>query len=400
MTVSVWILGDQLVEKHPAILEAERHVSRRNIVVLMVESQAQTQRLAYHAKKIVLLFSAMRHYAAELRQAGFKVDYRLANDISTAITAHLKEYESSTFFLMQSSSFRGREFQGRLRKTGGIDVVVVPNSQFLTGEFNPLPDLRPGQNVRQEQFYRKMRQHHGVLLDSTTQPMGGKWNFDQQNRQPLPNQVSLPRNIQFSPDEITFKVIEEVNRNHSIIGSTTGFDLAVTRQQAHQAVDDFLIHRLPNFGTYEDGMLQEESILFHSKLAQYLNIGLIKPLPLARSVEQCYLSGRVKINNAEGFIRQVMGWREYMYWQYHRLMPGLTEENYWGANNPLPRLFWIKGGTKLNCLDRVIDRVLETGYTHHIERLMVLSNFCLLVGIAPQEVYEWFSSAFIDATIG
>ncbi len=144
-------------------------------------------------------------------------------------------------------------------------------------------------------------------------------------------------------------------------------------------------------------MRQDESVLFHSQLAVYLNIGLLDPLDLVRAAERAYHNGTAEINNVEGFIRQVIGWREYMYWQYQRLMPGLITGNYWAADHPLPTFFWKKGETRLNCLGNVIDRVLTSGYTHHIERLMVLSNFCLLTGINPHQVYEWFSCAFIDA---
>jgi deoxyribodipyrimidine photolyase-related protein len=164
----------------------------------------------------------------------------------------------------------------------------------------------------------------------------------------------------------------------------------------NRAAEDFFTHRLPNFGTYEDAMRQRDAVIFHSKLAAYLNIGLLEPLALVKAAERSYLDGTVAINNVEGFIRQVIGWREYMYWQYHRLMPGLAKDNYWGYNSPLPGFFW-HGDTELNCLSQVVKRVLTQGYAHHIERLMILSNFCLLAEVNPYAVYAWFSSAFIDA---
>ena len=397
MSVTVWILGDQLLEHHPALLIAEQHIPRQNVVVLMIESQAQIQRKPYHAKKLVLLFSAMRHYAQTLRSAGYQVDYLMADNTPQAISRHLQAYKPDTFFMMEASSVRGKKCQQRLSRDFGIQTELVPNTKFLLGQYDPMPDVEPGQYVRQEQFYRKMRQHFELLIDDQGEPIGGQWNFDQKNRKALPKGLVTPGILRFDPSMISRNVMDEVEQVQSLTGKTVGFDLAVTHQQAHRAAEDFLNQRLPNFGTYEDGMRQNETVLYHSKLAAYLNIGLLKPLDLVKAAEQRFDDGVAAINNVEGFIRQVIGWREYMYWQYHRLMPGLAEGNYWGSDNKLPTFFWREGGTKLNCLGKVIDRVLAAGYAHHIERLMVLSNFCLLAGIHPQEVYEWFSSAFIDA---
>ena len=397
MTVTVWILGDQLLKNHPALTQAEQYGPRQDVLVLMIESQAQTHRMPYHAKKMVLLLSAMRHYAKALQEAGYRVDYRSADNTADGFLGHLQEFKPDNLITMEASSVRGRKVQHRVSEKYGVKTVLLPNTQFLSGGYDPLPDASPDQYIRQEQFYRKMRQHFGLLIDDEGEPVGGTWNYDQKNRQPLPKELSVPEILGFDPDPMTQNMMEAVSQNYPVTGDVVDFDLAVTHDEAMRAVDDFLVQRLPNFGTYEDGMRQTESVLFHSKLAAYLNIGLLEPLQLVKAAEQCYLDGTAAINNVEGFIRQVIGWREYMYWQYHRLMPALAQGNYWGSGRSLPGFFWTEGGTKLNCLGRVIDRVLQTGYTHHIERLMVLSNFCLLAGILPQEVYEWFSCGFIDA---
>ena len=397
MTITVWILGDQLIMNHPALAQAEQGRPRQEVVVLMVESEAQFRRMPYHVKKVALLLSAMRHYAEKLRASGFQVDYRIEGNTSKAILNHLQEFKPDNFFVMEASSWRGLKFQRSLSADFGIQTVLVPNTQFLTGQYDPLPNIPADQPIRQEQFYRKMRQHFELLMDDQSQPIGGQWNFDQKNRKPFPKMVNTPKLVGFDPDLITQRVIGEVNQTYSVTGLMAGFDLAVTTEQAEQAVEDFLTQRLPYFGTYEDGMRQGESVLFHSKLAVYLNIGLLEPLNLVRAAERAYHQDSVEINNVEGFIRQVIGWREYMYWQYQRLMPGLAKGNYWGSDRPLPSFFWKTGETRLNCLGNVIDQVLTSGFTHHIERLMVLSNYCLLTGITPQAVYEWFSCAFIDA---
>jgi deoxyribodipyrimidine photolyase-related protein len=180
------------------------------------------------------------------------------------------------------------------------------------------------------------------------------------------------------------------------VGSVTGFDLAVTHEEAELAAEDFFNKRLPGFGAYEDAMSSTHDTINHSRLSPYLNIGLLEPLDLARQAQERYENGEAAINSVEGFVRQVVGWREYMYWQYRRLMPGLADTNYWEASRKLPSYFW-DGEVKLNCLQHVINRALQSGYTHHIERLMIVSNFCLLSGIEPEQVNEWFLRAYIDA---
>ena len=396
MPLTVWILGDQILSPHPALQNLETQTSRQEIIVLMIESRSQAQRLPYHAKKLVLLYSAMRHYAEVLRASGYRVDYRVAANTFAVISSHRQEYRTDRLVTMAASSVRGRRFQNSLLSKLGIETHIIPNTQFLSTIYDPLPDVAPGQAVRQEQLYRGMRQHFKLLIDDQGQPVGGTWNYDQKNRQALPKNLTSPKVIHFEPDSLTKQVMEEVDQFDRLTGSAEGFDLAVTHESALRAVDDFLTQRLPYFGTYEDAMRQRAPVLFHSKLAAYLNIGLLTPLELVQAAERCFYDGKAGINNVEGFIRQVIGWREYMYWQYCRLMPGLAAENYWGSANALPTFFW-HGRTRMNCLRQVIQRVLDLGYAHHIERLMLLSNFCLLAEIHPDQVYEWFSSAFIDA---
>jgi deoxyribodipyrimidine photolyase-related protein len=188
----------------------------------------------------------------------------------------------------------------------------------------------------------------------------------------------------------------EVERSNHGVGMVDGFGLAVTRAQALTAFNDFLANRLASFGPYEDAMSSQHPVLYHSKLSPYLNIGLLEPLELIEAVQAAYHQDRAPINSVEGFVRQVLGWREYIYWQYWRLMPDLSEGNAWHAERTLPHFFW-DGQTEMNCLRHAISRALESGYNHHIERLMLICNFCLLAGIHPAAVNEWFLSAYVDA---
>jgi deoxyribodipyrimidine photolyase-related protein len=227
-------------------------------------------------------------------------------------------------------------------------------------------------------------------------PAGGQWNYDKQNRKPLPSNVEPPAIPRFPPDEITSTVMEEIEHLGIGFGALEGFDLAVDREQAQQAFQDFLQHRLRDFGPYEDAMSSEHTTLYHSVLSPYINLGLLEPLPLAQAVEAAYHAGDAPINSVEGFIRQIVGWREFMYWQYWRSMPEILDENAWQARRPLPEWFW-DAQTEMHCLHQVLGRVIEDGYVHHIERLMVICNFALLAEIEPKSVNDWFTSTFVDA---
>lgn len=396
MTVSVWILGDQLIPEHPALEEAKRQNGVKEISVLMVESTARSHRRHYNPLKLVLLFSAMRHYAEDLRLQGFRVDYKIAINMTEAIGAHIEAYHPDSFYVMDASSMGGQRYQAEIPQRFSIPVKRIPNSMFLSTRFDPFPKAGPEDQIRQETFYREMRRHFGVLMDHKGEPLGGQWNFDQQNRKKLPGDLHIPGRIRFEPDRITQEVIQSVQERFPWADAPIAFDLAVTHAQAEQAAQDFFRQRLKHFGSYEDAMKQDQELLFHSMLSPSLNLGLLNPLDLAQKAESLFRSGDVAINNVEGFIRQVIGWREYIHWQYQRLMPDLAELNYFDAHKPIPAFFWT-GETKMNCLKHVLGRALKEGYAHHIERLMVLSNFCLLAGVEPQAVLDWFQSVFIDA---
>ena len=396
MSVSIWVLGDQLMPHHPVIRKAESELGREAINVLMIESRALTQSYPYHAKKLILVFSAMRHYGEMLRQQGYHVDYRQAADFTIGLEGHIEDHHPERLLMMASINHDGHAYQLSLAEKLECPVRIIDNTQFLHRRFDPFPDAEPEDSIRQETFYRQMRGHFNVLMTSADEPVGGQWNYDKQNRKPLPSDVVIPEILSFKPDRITQDVIEEINADFDTIGDLDGFNLAVTHQEAEKAAIEFIENRLPFFGTFEDAMRQPEEVLFHSKLSPYINLGLLEPLKLAQMAEQAYFEGKAELNNVEGFVRQVIGWREYMAWQYDRLGPEILETNFWGFDRELPAFFW-SGETSMNCLRYVLGRVLQDGFTHHIERLMVLSNFCLLAEIDPKLAFKWFSSLFIDA---
>ncbi|MDX2162486.1 MAG: cryptochrome/photolyase family protein [bacterium] len=393
--VSVLILADQLLERHPALEHALAQTDPASIRVVMVESARRFARHAYHKQKVALLKSAMRHYADRLRAQGYTVDHRRAATMNDGLREHVAAHRPARLITMAASEVRGRAWQrDTLADVIGIPVDVIDNTQFLVGQFDPFPTAEPDKRIIMESFYRKMRQHFGVLIDKN-EPVGGAWNFDKQNRQPYPKGHTAPPRITFAPDAITQAALSEADESGGF-GEIDGFDLAVTHEQAAAALDDFITNRLVHFGAYEDAMTTRENLLYHSFLSAYVNIGLLEPMQMIRAAEAAYHAGTAPINSVEGFIRQVIGWREFMYWQYWRAMPQITHANAWDARRPMPAFFWT-GDTDMNCLHHVIGRVRRDAYAHHIERLMVLANFSTLAGLTPMHVNDWFLIGFIDA---
>ncbi|MGB1253603.1 MAG: cryptochrome/photolyase family protein [Candidatus Promineifilaceae bacterium] len=394
-TVTVWIIGDQLSENHPALTRAIAEHGCDCVRVLLVESTRRLQHLPYQRKKLVLLLSAMRHFSAELNAQNLTVDYIKADSFRAGVQQHVAAHRPSVFYTMASASYSGRMGQHALQKSLDIPVHILPNTQFLTGQFNPIPEPAKDKRYVMETFYRAMRRHFGLLM-TQGKPEGGQWNFDRDNRKKLPKGNRPPPDPLFEPDEITRQVMVEVAAFEGLVGSAKNFSYAVTRQQALQALANFIEQRADAFGPYEDALTTRSHSLYHSLLSPYLNIGLLTPLEVVQAMEMAYRSGRVPINSAEGFIRQIIGWREFMYWQYWRQMPGMTEKNAWEAHNVLPDFVW-SGNTNMRCMQHAIQRAIDTGYNHHIERLMVLSNYFMLTGVNPKQVNDWFLSLYIDA---
>ncbi len=396
-SISVWILGDQLLSDHPVLFEAEKVCVRKDIRVVMIESQARIGHLPFHRKKLTLLLSAMRHYSARLEEQGYQVDYLFSPNYRSGLRQHIESHRPQKLMTMAGGEYNSRQFQQeKLPEILDIPVTVLPNTQFLIGQFNPYPKSQANKRYVMENFYREMRRHFGVLLEKDGEPVGGKWNYDEMNRQPLPKGMKLPEPLNFEPDDISLQVLGEIESADHGAGKIDGFNWAVTHEQAEAALADFIKHRLKNFGAYEDAMTTQSASLFHSLLSAYVNIGLLTPMQMIRAAEDAYRTGEAPINSVEGFIRQVLGWREYIYWQYWQQMPELRTANNWEARRSMPQMFW-DGQTEMNCIRHIANRVIDDAYSHHIERLMVVCNFCLLAGIDPQAVAEWFLCFYIDA---
>ncbi|GAB4110746.1 MAG: cryptochrome/photolyase family protein [Roseiflexaceae bacterium] len=393
---SVWMLGDQLLAQHPVLEYARAQVGMANVRVVLIESAARLARRPSHRQKLALVLSALRHYAAELREAGWLVELIQAPTMLSGLHDHIRRHQPQQIVTMAAAEYAARQAQQRIAPQLPIALEIRPNTQFLVGQFDPFPHAPANKTVIMEQFYRAMRKHYQVLLNADRTPIGGQWNYDAENRKALPKTIAIPALRRFAPDAITSQALAEAEQNPHGIGSTASFGWATTRQEALLVARQFLQICLGDFGRYEDAMSSQHERLFHSTLSPYLNLGLLEPLELIRMAEAAYQNGMAPLNSVEGFIRQILGWREYIYWQYWRQMPWLAEQNAWHAERPLPAWFW-DANTPMNCLQHAIGRALNDGYNHHIERLMLICNFAVLAGLNPQHVNDWFMASYIDA---
>jgi deoxyribodipyrimidine photolyase-related protein len=394
MTIGIWILGDQLNFQHSAL--SQFSLSKKSIPIILIESQNYAKQRRYHQQKLILVWSAMRHFKVQLQQLGWQISYSISDDFQTALDQWINEHNITELMVMIPSD---RSFLNLLENLSlNCSLKFLPNNQFLWSreEFKTYAQKR--KKLRLEDFYREGRRKFKILIDENHKPIGGKWNFDQENRKPPPKNLYPPQPLWFQPDEITLNVIEKVqNLNFTTYGKASNFNWGVTRQEALFVLAHFRENILPDFGTYQDAMLTKQDTMWHSLISPYLNLGLLNPLEVIKSVENSYYAQNLSLNSVEGFIRQVLGWREYMHGVYHFVEPDYFQSNWFNHDFPLPKFYWNSKQTNLNCLHQVLNQLENTGYAHHIQRLMILSNFALILGVNPQELESWFHAVFIDA---
>lgn len=386
--MTLWILGDQL--NHAAL----EQLSPRRVLLLEAYELGRTPPM--HPQKLVLFFSAMRHFAQELREGGREVIYLQAETLAEALQAFFQAYPGETLYQMQPADHGFAERVGAIVEGQGGLYRLLPNRLWLLQpeDFDRWAGNR--QTYRLEYFYRFMRQRTGYLMQGG-QPVGGAWNYDAENRKAPPPGYRPPAPRRFAPDALTRAALETVREKFKgHFGSLEGFEWPVTRQQALQALEDFVQHRLAAFGPYQDALVEQSWSLNHSLLSPALNLGLLHPAEVVERALAEYEKVGIPLASIEGFVRQVIGWREYIYHVYRREMPGLLQANQLRARRPVPPLFW-GAPTQMRCLSTVLQRVWQRGYAHHIERLMVLANFALLYGIEPQALNAWFVAAFVDS---
>jgi deoxyribodipyrimidine photolyase-related protein len=395
----ILILGDQLSPK----LSALRGANKDTDTIFMCEVAAEATYVKHHKKKIALILSAMRAFASSLHMQGWRVDYIALDNPENSgsfdgeVARAVERWKPATLVTTMASEYRVLEMQRTWCETLPCGVSLREDERFIcsTARFNAWAD--DGRKaLRMEFFYRDMRRLTGLLMEGD-KPVGGQWNFDHDNRKPAKADLFMPIPKRFAPTPETQAVLDLVAARFSDhFGDLEPFWFGVTGHDARAALDHFIATALPRFGDYQDAMLKDHKFLYHGLISFYLNIGLLDPLETCQAVEASWKAGHCPLNAAEGFIRQILGWREYVRGIYWHEMPGYATSNELGATRPLPDFYW-SGKTDMACLKAAITQTKEEAYAHHIQRLMVTGNFAMMAGINPHEVHEWYLAVYADA---
>ncbi len=396
----VLILGDQLDTASAAFDGFNSDQDR----IWMAEAGGEATHVPSHKARIAIFLSAMRHFRDELRERNWPVEYQALDGegnrgaLGAQLAADAAALKPERLIVVEPGEWRVLQDIEAAAEDCGAPLEIRTDRHFLTtiAEFGEYAAGR--KELRMEYFYRGLRKRFEVLMDGG-KPAGGAWNFDRENRSSFGSggPGGVPEPPVYPPDAVTAQVLELVERrfpDHP--GSLSSFNWPVTRSQALAALDDFIRNRLPHFGRYQDAMWTGEPFLFHSRLSAALNLHLLNPREVIAAAEQAWRAGDAPLPAAEGFVRQILGWREYVrgiYWNY---MPEYGERNALGADAALPTFFW-DANTDMVCLRESIGQTLEHGYAHHIQRLMVTGLFALLLGVQPRQIHEWYLAIYVDA---
>ena len=426
----VFLLGDQLDANSSAFEGFDPALDR----VLMVEAFEESTHVWSHKIRTTLFLSAMRHFAESLKVRGWQVDYRALDShgdktLADGLLAAIVQHQPQAVIGVEPGDLRVRqqiEHAVQAAIKSGADCARILSSKLLKDHKNEsetnvsglflswredkhflcsLPQFRKwagkSANLRMEFFYRSMRKQYKVLVEgkASDEPVGGQWNFDADNRKSFgkTGPQNVPNAIEYQPDAITKDVIQLVNTHFADHPGALGdFNWPVTREQALIALQDFIDHRLPQFGPHEDAMWTNLAFGWHSLLSSSLNLKLINPLEVVSAAEAAYKKHGLDLASVEGFIRQILGWREFMRGVYLMDMPELKTANYYGHTNPLPKWYWT-GDTHMNCMKQCIGQTLQNGYSHHIQRLMITGMFGVTAQISPQAICDWYLAVYVDA---
>lgn len=395
----VIVLGDQLAPDSAAF----KHFDPERDRIWMAEAREEATHVWSSKMRIAYFLSAMRHFRDELASKGYNVTYHTLkpdapNTLAEILASDLNRLRPEIAQMVPAGDFRVHQSIETAVLDSGIHFECLPDNHFMCEltTFNQWAENR--KQLRLEYFYRFLRKRHGVLMDDGG-PEGGKWNYDSDNRQAFSKHGPgmIPPWPSFTPDRITREVIKTVEKNFpNHPGDLSSFDWPVARRDARDCMNDFIQHRLGMFGPYQDAMWSDEPFLYHSGLAAPMNLKLISPREAIAQAVDAYDGKHARLASVEGFIRQILGWREYVrgiYWMY---MPDYAERNTLQAEHALPEFYWT-GDTDMECLKQAIKQTLHYGYAHHIQRLMVTGLFALLFGVKPRQVHEWYLSAYVDA---
>jgi deoxyribodipyrimidine photolyase-related protein len=390
----VLILGDQLSEEIAALREADRESD----TIVMAEVWDEATYVPHHPKKIAFLFAAMRKFAARLEGQGWRVRYTRLDDPENtgSIPGELLRASEATGATEVLATEPGEFRLIAALEDCPLAVHQLPDDRFLCShaEFEAWAEGR--KELRMEWFYREMRRKTGLLMEGD-KPAGGKWNYDHDNRKPAPGEIAYGGPMQFTPDDTVEEVLRLVERRFdNNFGTLRPFAFATDQGQARRALTHFITHALPRFGDYQDAMLDGNRFLYHAVISMYLNVGLLGWREICDAAEEAWREGHAPLNAVEGFIRQIIGWREYMRGIYFREGPDYVTRNALGHDRPLPEFYWT-AETDMRCVARAVEQTRDEAYAHHIQRLMVTGNFALLAGIDPHGVHEWYLAVYADA---
>ena len=385
-------------------------------VLVLMESRGKGTRREYHKKKLTLVLSAMRHFALEQAERGCRIAYGASpTSFSDGLFA-LQERWAWTEIVVNRPAERELRVELREAREQGLRIRAVRDTAWLTttedfeavfgkpetgGAERNTQQVSGRRQYLMDRFYRAMRRKTGYLMEGA-QPVGGQWSYDAENRKPYRGEVPVPERPSFVPDAITREVMELIQQRHpEHFGTIEGFDLPVTRADAELAWRFALEQLLPHFGPWEDAMSVAHPDLFHSLTSAMVNLTLLRPVDLVADTVAAFEAGRVPLASAEGFVRQVLGWREFVR-HIHEVTDGYRTlqkdgaPSFLDAQRKLPPVYWgVQSG--MRCMDTVVGQVIEKGWSHHITRLMVLSNLATLCGFSPRELTDWFWFAYVDA---
>jgi (6-4)DNA photolyase len=400
---TVWILHDQLSPTLTSIVQTDSDVP-----IIMIENRRWADSVNHHRKKLVLTFSAMRHFADELAERGRCVDYYALGydgsngykatadgDFVECLRRHVKRHGTKVLYITEPNEYALREEVQEAGRQTGVAIEFLPNDLWCMDKDEFSIWLNGQSNLVMENFYHEIRQRTGVLMEDG-QPIGERWNYDGDNRVPPMDNMDFTLPPRFEPDSITREVMEMVEREFAgHMGAMEDFFWPVTNEQSESWLDDFIKHRLRLFGMYQDAMVKSSWHMYHSLISPLLNLGMLRAIDCAKKAESAYFSGDAPINSVEGFVRQVIGWREYMRGIYWARMPEYIESNFFDSDADIPEIF-NHGETRMACLKIVLNQTHQFGYAHHIQRMMVAGNLLLLLGVKPNQAVNWFRGAYID----
>ena len=391
------ILGDQLNPQHSWLKHPDP-----DVIYTLMEIRQETDYVLHHAQKILAIFAAMRDFAGQLTAMGHRVHYLNIGDSNNlqSLTANLDQliayFQADQFEYQLADEWRLDQQLQDYCLTLTIQYRACDSEHFFSSRRQAAEFFGSRSRWLMESFYRQMRIQHQILMENQ-KPVGGRWNFDSENRKPWSGSPSISRDQRKSHDHsLIWQAIVDAGVNSLGDPQAEDFRWPLNRTEALQQLEHFIVNDLQHFGDYQDAMSRQSWRLFHSLLSFALNCKMLNPREVVLHAEAAWRDGRVPLAAAEGFIRQILGWREYVRGIYWANMPTYTEHNHFGHTRPLPKWFW-NAETKMNCLAASIDQTLQTAYAHHIQRLMIIGNFALLSGLDPKSVHHWYLGVYIDA---